>query len=167
MLPFGFHFHFFKEENWRLKTALQMILHFLVVTSFLQVLSHLFIFGCIITHIKLETLQLHKMIENKKLIALINVVQDLVETYFYVKNTFSQSLFFIFTTETINITLMIYVNIRTSIYLTPLSIGFNFYTLSILVVMIYLCLGSEDANQSRLSLIQDLWYALLFSFNFS
>ncbi len=129
----------------------------LVDISIIQVLSHLFMFGCIITHSKNETQQVHDMIAEKELFALKNVVEDLVETYIYVKDTFSQSLFFIFTTETVNITLMIYVNLRVGLYLTPLSISLVLWTLNILMVMIYLCLGAEDANQSRLCLIQDLW----------
>ena len=155
-----------KEENWRLKAALQIIgPNILVGISILQVLSHLFMFGCMITHSKTETQQVQKMIADKELIALMNIVQDLVETYIYVKDTLSHSLFFIVTTETINITLMIYVNIRVGIHLLPMSISLILWTLSILLVMIYLCLGAEDTNQSRLCLIQDLWYASLLFYN--
>ncbi len=136
------------------KTSLLDIANFLAdilcsICAELQILSFLFMLGCVITHHK----RYFKEIASDQDSLLIFCVKKAVENYHTLQSSVSNGLFFIFSLQTINLTIAIYINLHASEFDT----AWFFWNANILFILAYIALVADDVNQARLDLVDDLW----------
>ena len=118
------------------------------VISELQILSFLFMLGCVITHYKLYL----KEIATDRDDVIIFSVKLAVEEYQSIQNSVNIGLFIIFSLQTVNLAVFIYLNIT---HLGNLEM--IFWNLNNIAILIYIALVHDDVNEERIQFVDDLW----------
>ena len=119
------------------------------INAELQILSFLFMLGYVITH---YTRYLREIASDQDSL-LIFSVKKAVENYHTLQRSVSNGLFFIFSLQTINLTISIYLNIHA----TEGDEVWFFWNANLMFILAYIALVADDVNQARLEFVDDLW----------
>ena len=104
--------------------------------------------GCVITHYKLYL----KEIATDRDDVIIFSVKLAVEEYQSIQNSVNIGLFIIFSLQTVNLAVFIYLNIT---HLGNLEM--IFWNLNNIAILIYIALVHDDVNEERIQFVDDLW----------
>ena len=122
--------------------------HVCCIFAELQILSFLFILGCVVTHYT----KYFKDIASDDDSLLILSVRKAIENYHLLQNSVSVGLLLIFSLQTVNLAFFIYFNIKIGLH--PVT---SFWNVNMIVILVYIALVADDVNQARLGFVDNLW----------
>ena len=122
--------------------------HVCSIIAEIQILSFLFMLGCVITH---YTNYLKEIVSDRDSL-LIFSVKKAIENYHLLQNSVSVGLLLIFSLQTVNLAFFIYINIKNGF--DPVM---SFWNVNMIVILVYIALVADDVNQARLGFVDNLW----------
>ena len=143
------------ERNYLL-LSVKLILLVALLILLILIYSHLFLFGCIIAVKTSDIGQLSTM-KFKDFSNLLHYFNAKLTEYKLFQKSVSGGLFLIFTSQAVAVTLMIYLTIKCQ------AIDFSFmmhnlcWCIGVSTILCYFALVCDDAEQLRLSFIDQLW----------
>ena len=131
------------------------------IIAILLMFSHLFFFGCCLRDSKIQMIDAVadmdecKESDDKKC---ANICKNLLKLYKQTKESVSFGLFLMFTLITIASIFFIFISINSfgkyHLFLDSCNI---FWCMVFLLLLVYLGLASDEADQARLNLIENMW----------
>ena len=122
--------------------------HVCSIIAEIQILSFLFMLGCVITH---YTNYLKEIVSDRDSL-LIFSVKKAIENYHLLQNSVSVGLLLIFSLQTVNLAFFIYINIKNGLNPVP-----ALWNVNMIVILVYIALVADDVNQARLGFVDNLW----------
>ncbi len=146
------------QEDFGLQKIIYLTTAICYIIAILLMFSHLFFFGCCLRDSKTQMIDAVAEFEKSDDKKCANICKNLLKLYKQTKESVSFGLFIMFTLITMASIFFIFnsINIFGKYHLF-LDICNVFWCMVFLLLLVYLGLASDEADQARLNLIENMW----------